>query len=85
MKKWIGVLLLTSILTGCSLEKVTPEVKEEEPVVIEKIIEFEPRNVEASYINVESERLNIRVDADTESDKVGASTRILRRSDSTFI
>lgn len=75
MKKWIIGLSLLVVLTGCSLEKVAPEVKKEEPVVVEKIIEFQPRNVEASYINVESERLNIRVDADTESEKVGAVLR----------
>lgn len=75
MKKIVMMLVLTSILSGCSLEKVVPDVKKDEPVVVEKVIEFEPRNVEASYINVESEKLNIRVDADTESEKVGSVVR----------
>lgn len=75
MKKLLVMMGLVVFLSGCSLEKVIPDTKTEEPVVVEKVIEFEPRNVEASYINVESERLNIRVDADTESEKVGAVVR----------
>jgi len=72
MKKLIILLLCTLLATGCSIQSVDPKVEEtQQPLVVEKVIEFEPRDVTASYIVIDSERLNVRVDADVESEKIG--------------
>jgi len=60
------------LTTGCTIETVEPEVaKEQEPEVIEKVIEFEPRTVEANYISIETKRLNVRTAADEGSEDIG--------------
>lgn len=70
MKKLMIAAMCGLIITGCSVKTVEPEVKDE-PIVIEKIIEFEPRNVEANYINIEIKRLNVRTEPDESSDDIG--------------
>jgi len=73
MKKWMIGAVCGLMITGCSIQSVEPEVKEEDLPVVEKIIEFEPRNVEADYITiVNTQRLNVRAEADESSDKIGA-------------
>lgn len=72
MKKWIAIILGVSLISGCTLETVEPEVKEEEEPVIQTIVEeFEPRDVTASYIIIDSRVLNVRLDADVDSEKLG--------------
>ncbi len=72
MKKWIAIILCSTLITGCTLETVEPEVKEEEKPVVQTIVEkFEPRDVTASYIIVDSRVLNVRSDADVDSEKLG--------------
>jgi len=71
MKKWIIGVICGLLITGCSVQTVEPEVKDVEPVVIEKVIEFKPRNVEANYISIETKRLNVRTEADESSGDVG--------------
>ncbi len=71
MKKLASLLLCTILVTGCSIETVEPEKPIKEEIIVEKVVEFEPRNVEANYIVVDSERLNVRIAADVDSEKVG--------------
>lgn len=71
MKKWIIAALCGLTITACSVQTVEPEVNEDEPIIVEKVIEFEARNVEANYISVETKRLNVRSEADESSDDVG--------------
>ncbi len=72
MKKWIAIILGVSLISGCTLETVEPEVKEEEEPVIQTVVEeFEPRDVTASYIIIDSRVLNVRLDADVDSEKLG--------------
>jgi len=71
MKKWIIAVIVASLITGCAVKTVEPENKEEEPVVVEKTVEFQPRNIEANYISIETKRLNLRADADESSEDVG--------------
>lgn len=71
MKKWMIGAVCGLMITGCSIESVEPEVKEEDIPIVETVIEFEPRNVEANYISIETKRLNVRTEADESSDDVG--------------
>lgn len=74
MKKLIIFGLCGVLMAGCSIESVEPEVQEdqqEEPVVETIVEEFEPRNVTASYIIIDSRILNVRSDADIDAEKLG--------------
>ena len=74
MKKLILFGLCALFATGCSIESVEPEVipEEDEQASVETVVErFEPRNVTASYIIIDSRVLNVRTDADIDADKVG--------------
>lgn len=71
MRKIIIGVVLISLFAGCTIKTMVPE-KNEKPKEIIKVIEFEPREIEAMYIDiVKTDKLNVRKKPDLESDKVG--------------
>ena len=74
MKKVIIYISLMLLLMGCTLESVDVGEENEQSAEQEVVdeVQFEPRTVSASYISIETERLNVRSDADIESSQMGA-------------
>lgn len=82
-KHAIVAILLSIAMGGCSIQQIVPEEKKEDVTAVEnekeaetKIeektqVKVEPIYTKASYISIETKRLNVRTDADVDSSQIG--------------